>query len=55
MGMGIGGGALVKSLGLTIHKPDKAFQGYTLFAPMLGTEAYLMDMEGTIVHRWQLL
>ena len=41
-------------LGLTIHQPEKAFQGYTLFAPMRDTNAYLIDMQGGIVHRWQL-
>jgi hypothetical protein len=39
---------------LTIYKPDKVFRGYTLFAPLTGTSAYLIDMQGTIVHRWQL-
>lgn len=49
----MGRGAMQK-LGLTIYKPDKAFRGYTLFAPLTGTSAYLVDMQGTIVHRWQL-
>ena len=44
----------MKQLGLTIYKPDKAFHGYTLFAPMTGTSAYLIEMRGNIVHRWQL-
>jgi hypothetical protein len=44
----------MRQLGLTIYKPDKAFHGYTLFAPMRGTSAYLIDMQGAIVHRWQL-
>lgn len=41
-------------LGLTVYQPDKASPGYTLFAPMTGTDAYLIDMQGIIVHRWQL-
>jgi hypothetical protein len=44
----------MRQLGLTVYKPDQAFHGYTLFAPMRGTSAYLIDMQGAIVHRWQL-
>ena len=44
----------MRQLGLTIYQPDKAFHGYTLFAPMAGTDVYLIDMQGNIVHRWQL-
>ncbi len=44
----------MKPLGLTIYKPERAYHGYTLFAPMTATSAYLIDMRGSIVHRWQL-
>lgn len=44
----------MKQLGVTVYKPDKAFQGYPLFAPMTGTSVYLIDMQGTIIHRWPL-
>jgi len=44
----------MRPLGLTTYQPDKAFRGYTLFAPMRDTSAYLIDMQGAIVHRWQL-
>ena len=44
----------MKNLGLILHKPDKAYQGYTLITPMEGTNTFLMDMQGRIVHRWQL-
>lgn len=40
--------------GLTVYKPDTACHGYTLFTPMTGTAAYLIDMHGTIVHCWTL-
>ena len=40
--------------GLTIYKPEKAYHGYTLFAPMAGTDVYLIDMLGSVVHRWQM-
>ncbi len=43
----------MKQLGLTVYKPDKTFPAYTLFAPMTGTSAYLIDMQGNVVHRWQ--
>ena len=38
--------------GLTVYSPGRAHRGYTLFAPNGGDEAYLIDMEGLIVHRW---
>ena len=28
--------------------------GYTLFAPLSGTSAYLIDMDGDVVHEWNL-
>jgi len=45
-----------KLLGLISHKPDKAYNGYTLFTPMNFPDGvtYLIDMEGRIVHRWEL-
>ncbi len=44
----------MKQLGLTIYKPERAYHGYTLFTPMLGNVVYLLDMRGSIVHRWQM-
>lgn len=40
--------------GVTIYKPEYACHGYTLFTPMIGDATYLIDMHGTIVHRWSL-
>ncbi len=41
--------------GLIAHDPRRAFEGYTLFAPMLGDGAvYLVDMRGEVVHTWRL-
>ncbi|MGD8240652.1 MAG: hypothetical protein PVH68_19000, partial [Armatimonadota bacterium] len=49
--------------GVTIHRPDKCYTGYTLFCtsyedPSLtddGTgKIYLIDMEGNPVHRWHM-
>ncbi len=33
---------------------DKAYPGYTLFALRYSTSVYLIDMEGRIMHRWDL-
>ena len=44
----------MRQTGLTLHKPEKAYQGYTLFSPREGSNAYLIDMQGNIVHRWQM-
>jgi Spy/CpxP family protein refolding chaperone len=38
-------------LGLSINEP-KAYQGYTLLAPMSGTQTYLLDMQGKVVRSW---
>ncbi len=38
--------------GVILHAPESAFQGYTLYTPAEGPEAYLIDMEGEVVHRW---
>ena len=44
----------MRQLGLTVHLPDKAYHGYTLFAPLSGTNVYLIDMRGGVVHRWNM-
>jgi len=46
-----------KQLGLIYYDPTKAYNGYTLFAPASpgsGDKTYLIDMEGRIVHLWDL-
>jgi hypothetical protein len=44
-----------RKLGLTAHDPSKAYQGYTLYAPMYGDgTVYLIDMQGNEVHTWKL-
>ena len=40
--------------GLTEYKPEKTYDGYTLFTPLETKDAYLIDMRGNFVHRWQL-
>ena len=36
-----------------VYNPAKAFNGYTLFAPMSTSDAFLIDMAGNIVHHWK--
>jgi hypothetical protein len=38
-------------LGLLLNDP-KAFQGYTLLAPLDSTSTYLLDMQGKVVQTW---
>ncbi|MCP5372246.1 MAG: aryl-sulfate sulfotransferase [Hyphomicrobiales bacterium] len=40
--------------GVVHYEPGRAFDGYTLFAPMYGRNVWLVDMWGQIVHRWQV-
>ena len=40
--------------GVSIHKKSKTFKGFTLFAPIRGNRAYLIDMKGEVVHKWKL-
>ena len=40
--------------GVTHFEPSRARDGYTLFAPMYGRNVWLIDMWGTILHRWQV-
>jgi hypothetical protein len=39
---------------VTRYDTTQAYDGYTLFAPHGGTDAWLIDMEGRICHRWRL-
>ncbi len=36
------------------YVPSKAYNGYTLFAPMGGSGVWLIDMNGRFVHHWQM-
>ena len=44
----------MRRLGLITHNPERAHQGYTLFAPLTGETVYLLDMDGAVVHRWDM-
>jgi hypothetical protein len=51
----MGGLARRRLHSVTYHDPDKAFKGYTYFAPFWEqSRAYLIDMEGRFVNYWQL-
>jgi Spy/CpxP family protein refolding chaperone len=39
-------------LGLSVNDP-RAFQGYSLIAPLTGTTTYLLDMQGKVVRSWE--
>ncbi len=42
-------------LGLRAWDRDRAFPGFTLFAPQTGEgKVYLIDLDGEIVHTWQM-
>jgi len=38
--------------GVTIYKPEKCYQSYTLYSSRQTEKAHLIDMEGNIVHSW---
>lgn len=38
--------------GVVVHDPARAFAGYTLFTAARPGGAVLVDMDGTVVHRW---
>jgi len=40
--------------GLLHHQRDKAFAGFTVIAPMRHEAAYLVNMDGEVVHTWRL-
>ena len=41
-----------ETTGVLRHEPEAAFEGPTLFTCGEGSEAFLIDMEGTVVHSW---
>ena len=45
--------ALTGPTGVLKYDKSKAFDGYTLFDPGMGTTTYLVDMEGNVVHTWK--
>jgi len=43
---------LAQTVGLLVNEPE-SFEGYTLFAPSVGTQTYLIDHDGHEVNTWQ--
>ena len=46
------GWSVNRSTGLTWNRSDLTTKGYTLITPSSDNAAYLIDMDGRIVHRW---
>lgn len=46
--------AVTGPTGVLKYDASKAYEGYTLFSPMIGNKtSYLIDMKGNIVHTWE--
>ncbi len=43
-----------RQFGLRVHERGKATPGFTLYSPSWRPVTYLLDMDGNIVHRWDL-
>lgn len=46
------GWSVNRSTGLTFHRTGRSTKGYTLITPGQDNAAYLLDIDGRIVHRW---
>lgn len=40
--------------GMTVDKPTKTYDGFTLVSTTNGSQARLLDMRGQVVHQWEL-
>jgi hypothetical protein len=38
--------------GIAVDKPDKTFDGFTLYSTTTGGEARLLNMRGEVIHKW---
>ena len=47
------GWSVNRPTGLTFHRPGLSTKGYTLLTPHGDACAYLIDMDGRVVHRWR--
>jgi hypothetical protein len=43
-----------RPMSVTYWDSSKAYNGYTLFAPLSGKDIYLINMKGEIVHHWDI-
>ena len=46
------GWSINQSLGLTFHRAQLSYKGYTLVTPLSGDSSYLIDLNGKFVHKW---
>ena len=46
------GWSVNRATGLTWHRPQFTTKGYTLITPGSGRSAYLLDIDGRVVHEW---
>ncbi|MGI9599388.1 MAG: aryl-sulfate sulfotransferase [Acidimicrobiales bacterium] len=46
------GWSVARPTGLTFHRPNLSTKGYTLVTPGSDRSAYLLDIDGRVVHRW---
>jgi hypothetical protein len=44
---------LAQTVGLFEYDPANTYDGYTLMSPEFSEDAYLIDMEGQLVHEWK--
>jgi hypothetical protein len=44
----------IQPTGLVRYNPEKALDGYTLVTHNYSDRAFLLDMEGKVVHKWQM-
>ena len=47
------GWSVSQKYGLTFHRPQLSFVGYTLVSPHSGKSVFLVDMNGQFVHHWR--
>ena len=47
------GWSVNRATGLTFHRPALSTKGYTLLTPHGDSCAYLIDIQGAVVHRWK--
>ena len=47
-----GGAQSVYPTGTTIYDPDRAWNGYTVLSPLQTQAVLVIDMNGTVVKRW---
>lgn len=46
------GWSTTQRFGLTHHRPQLSYKGYTLVVPLSGDSVFLVDLDGRFVHRW---